>query len=128
MHSSLSLSDSQQQFQAWRLQKSHSKERIPEHLWQLAVQFCDTHPLTRVAKHLNLDVGSLRQHRQRLTAKPTVPSSLRFVELDVSPAPSNSSRCQRVELERVDGVRMRLYCEATHDFDVTSLIHSFLQG
>jgi hypothetical protein len=124
------------QFEKWRLNRSSRKERIPDYLWEQAVELCSNFSIRTVSKVLSLDFNDLK-HRLGQTQLPS-PISLKtkdFVEVSLpvlSPfqiAGSRSElRCSRVEVERKDGVTLRMYPIASQSLDALALFKAFLGG
>lgn len=121
------------EFDHWRQTRSSLGERIPEALWAKAVELSRVLPTARVAKPLRLSQTALRNRRLGKTKVSTPPPSavdpaVQFVELpnDVPlPLPnSDAGEAISVELERADGVRLRLRCRQATALD--ALINRFL--
>lgn len=105
-----------EQFTHWRQSRSR-RERIPSALWAQAVSLTPVLPVSRIAKRLRLGVNDLKKRRGNPPVAP-----LPFVEV-TAPAPHRSSGLE-VEVERPDGVRLRLSAgEATPA--LTALVKTF---
>ena len=98
-----------QQFAQWRQHRPTPRGyRIPDPLWAEAVRLAQVLPLTRVAQQLGLKPHALKRHRgERGTAAmpPGPPPSPQFVEV---PAGAWGPAPVEVEVQRPDGVRLRL--------------------
>src|SRR6185295_13969756 len=92
------LMRAQHRFEAWRQQR-RGRERIPQHLWVLAVRLVRKHGLCRTAIALRLDYYSLKKHVEATTT-PAPPSASAFVEL---PAPLALSKQCLFELDNGTG-------------------------
>ena len=92
----------------WRRHKSNPSELIPEHLWQSAIQQCSIHSRCKVAQTLKLDATYLKKRlSQNLPAESPTPAQ--FIEIPSSfHNASKGCGCERVELEKRDGSRMKL--------------------
>ncbi len=123
------LESVQQQFQDWRLHKTHPREKVPESLWKQAEALIGSYSRTRIAKTLGLNQEIFKRRLSQRTILNAAPSSeLDFVEIDLKSVSSfRFSSCQQVELERADGTQMRLYASADHPFDARCLIQTFLE-
>ena len=110
----------QKRFDAWR--KSHkTRTRIPDRLWDSAVQVAQRHSLHRTARALHLDYYALKK---RLDAagveKGPVPS---FIELS-PPAPEPIPECV-IELETRNGSKMRIQIKGMGSPDLNALSSTF---
>jgi hypothetical protein len=99
-----------QQFAQWRQHRPTPRGyRIPDPLWAEAVRLAQVLPLTRVAKQLGLKPAALKRRRGvlgRTGGAPVPPAAPPFVEVPAGvwgPAPVE------VEVQRPDGVRLRLH-------------------
>ena len=96
----------------WREQKKHG-DRIPEWLWEAAVQLCKSHGLRPVFVALQLDYNPLKKRlsastpqvrsekKKRLKSDPKAPQ---FVEVTLSP---EKSECV-LELENQRGEKLKV--------------------
>ncbi len=82
----------------WRKSHPH-RSRLPEELWTAAVALARRHGLYRTACALPIDYAGLRKRLEAASsAIPVVARQPEFVEVRLSPAPSNGSH---IELLRV---------------------------
>ena len=114
-----SLSRLERRFIAWRKGRSPG-ERIPERLWNSAVEMAAKHGLNSTARILKLDYYSLKK---RLDGASSVAPSSTFVELPSSPL-SISNECV-IEWEDAAGSRMRVHVKGQNIPDVLALSRSF---
>jgi hypothetical protein len=116
------------QFDAWRQQRSHPSERMPQGLWEQAVALTQGRSYSQVAKHLRLAPSDLKKQMGTLPA-PSAPSlapALRLVEVPPPPAPLMTRLDTELELERADGARLRLRSgDAT--LPLAALVRAFLE-
>ena len=122
----------QEQFTIWRKNKSYRQEAIPDHLWKAAIALVSRYSKAEIIKTLRLNHGDFcqRLHGQSNTKKLTPPVP-QFIELAGlrNPAPAFSALpCQRLELERPDGCRLRLYATETQVLNGQEIIQEFLKG
>jgi hypothetical protein len=98
-----------QQFARWRQHRPTPRGyRIPDPLWAEAIRLAQVLPLTRVAKQLGLKPATLKRRRGTLgtTGEAPVPTAAPpFVEV---PAGAWGPAPVEVEVQRPDGVRLRL--------------------
>jgi hypothetical protein len=115
-----------QRFAQWRHSRTTPRGRIPKALWAQAVALSHVLPLARVAKQLGLGPQALRRRSGGKAAIPaTLPASLNFVE--VSTTSAWRAPTAEVEVQRADGVRMRLtYSEANPA--LAPLLQTFLES
>ena len=133
MESPLTLEAVAEHFAQWRSGKKKG-ERIPEPLWHEAVELVDTYGVSQVSRVLRLGgrdlnkrrgvSGSGRRRRRRMEERTP------FVEVErgsAIPADSSSPSCALwVELERPDGVRLRIHGDRS--LDLPGLIGRFLEA
>jgi hypothetical protein len=117
------------EFAYWRQHRSHSGERIPQHLWEQAVMLARVLPRSRVAQHLRLSPSDLNKHMATLNgSRPDAPPTpSRFVEVPRLPTLPPAPEAMEIELERADGARLRLRCPESA-LPVTTLVRAFLEG
>ena len=129
LHADHQLDQLSGQFEYWRQNRSHPRERIPEHLWDQAVALTSTLSASRVAKYLRLGVSDLKQQiakRQGQVAAPmsNVPG---FVEVPPPPAPIQGLGSLEVELQRPDGARLRIHSPDA-SLSLVAIVHCFLEA
>jgi hypothetical protein len=114
------------QFETWR-KRRHCRGRIPESLWQAAVELCKEHPVGEVSRALRLNYNGLRNRVIRARERNLVVgqhSNLGFVRLDLG-SPMTPSECL-VEMEAPNGARMRMSFKGVPgDFDPVELGRAF---
>jgi hypothetical protein len=135
MHTTTSLPADDQldqlvgQFAHWRQTRAHPGERIPPHLWEQAAVLAQVVPYSRVAQHVRVSPSDLKKH---MAARPDSPPPAPaipppFVEVPAVPAWPPATAALESELERPDGVRLRLRCpKATAP--VAAVIQAFVEG
>jgi len=115
------------QFEAWRKRKRWGR-RIPEALWQAAVQLCREHSVFEVSRALRLDYNGLKNRVPRATREMGLAVGQRpdfgFVRLDLG-APMTPSECL-VEMEASNGAKMKMAFKGVPgDFDPVELGRAF---
>jgi len=107
------LAELDERFRHWRQHRAHTHERIPAPLWDQAVALSQVLPNGQVAKALGLSATDLRKRRlaqQASLASVQAPGAeAQFIE--VTPEGRGwvgGSSGTQVELERPDGLRMRI--------------------
>ena len=131
-YQNLTLEELEVQFQAWRHQKKCLREKVPEELWKRAIALTDRYGVAPLIKRLNLNYHGFKRRLGKKDLEPQAviqkETASAFVAVDIPfSSPSSFATCDRVEVERVDGTRMRLYALANQSFDVHSLMNTFLE-
>ena len=96
------------QFTTWR-KRRRCRGRIPEALWQAAVELCRDHSIFEVSRALRLNYNGLKNRVPKARDMGLAVgqrSDLGFVKLDLG-APISLSECL-VEMEAPNGAKMRM--------------------
>jgi hypothetical protein len=125
------LTELAERFTHWRQSRANIHERIPAPLWDQAVALSQVLTNGQVAKALKLSATDLKN--RRLAQQASVPaqapeSNPRFI--DVTPAGAGwiaGPSGDQVELERPDGLRMRIRCGAGAA-ELGELVRVFVEG
>lgn len=124
-----SLEEARRQFKRWRKRRPHSRSRIPEDLWSMAVEAAREHGVYRTSQALVLDYTHLKdrlaQAADTASSRVSEPGE-GFVEL-VGPSWGMASRCL-VELSAPSGAKMRIELSGTAVPDLAALTRGFLGG
>jgi hypothetical protein len=114
------------QFETWR-KRRHRRGRIPESLWQAAVEQCRRRSVYAVSRALGLNYNGLKNRVPKVTRRgssPWGPAELGFVRVDLG-SPMTPSECL-VEMETSNGARMRMsFKGAAREFDPAELSRVF---
>ena len=118
-------------FEDWRGHKKNRRERIPEQLWSEAIDLLGEHPISQVAKNLRLSGTDLKKHQAAYLsgakgAGEHLPAT--FVEVEpaeVGQVSSLAAQPIRVELERLDGLRLRI--ESVNSDDLLHVVERFME-
>lgn len=114
------------QFEAWR-KRRRCRSRIPEDLWEAAVDLCREHSLSEVSQGLRLNYNNLKHRVQKGKERDLAirqGPDLSFVRVDLG-APMTPSECL-VEMEAPNGAKMRMsFKGAPRDFDPVELGRAF---
>lgn len=119
------LEEAQRQFELWRKSK-RAGSRIPEALWQAAVELCRAHSILDVSRALRLNYGDLKDRVEKANALglPAGERCAGFVELDFG-ASMRSSECV-VEMEAPNGAKMKMHFRGVQrDLDPVELSRVF---
>ena len=112
----------QRQFDQFRSTQPR-RTKLPEPLWQAAVELAREHGIYSVAHPLRLDYMGLKKRLGRvpsLRRKATKPA---FVEL-IAPHPATLEQCI-IEFESPSGGKMRIQWKATAPPDWTNLLRAW---
>lgn len=118
------------QFKDWRSRKKYSRERTPENLWKLAEELTADYPSARVASKLGINHAHLKKRCNPVDATPSQAlAPVEFVEAFLPGRSVESAPvCERIEVERPDGSRMRLHAPEDRPFELHTIMTSFLGG
>jgi len=100
--------------------------KLPDSVWQAAVELAREHGVYSVARHLRLDYAGLKKrlggvsHRRRKTRKPT------FVEL-IAPPSAMLGECL-IEFESLRGGKVRIQWKAAASPDWMSLLRAWREA
>jgi len=121
--------EARRQFKRWRNRRPHSRSRIPDDLWSVAVEAAREHGVYQTSQALVLDYTRLKDRlaqavdtESRQVAEP----GEGFVEL-VGSSLGMASRCL-VELSAPSGAKMRIEISGTAVPDLAALTRGFLGG
>ena len=114
------LAQGRRRFQAWRGRRQGTR-RIPQPLWDLAVQLVSQHGLSRTVTALGLDYYSLKKRVQAPGQEPPSPCPA-FVEL---PAPLSAGKQALFELDNGAGATMRVQLLGYYATEVEALARHF---
>lgn len=109
-----------QAFERWRNTRSGG-ERIPEELWQAAVDLSASYTVCKIATELKLDYSRLRRRIQERSPEP--PPS-RFIEVRMDSLLA-SSQCT-VHLRSPAGFELTVHACAGYELQLPHLIDRFL--
>ena len=114
------LAQARSRFEAWR-QRRQGGRRIPQPLWNLAIQLASKHGISRTATALGLDYYSLKKRVEATAQEPPSPNPA-FVEL---PAPLVVGKQALFELNNGAGATMRVQLLGYDAADVEALTRRF---
>jgi hypothetical protein len=114
------LAQARSRFEAWR-ERRQGGRRIPQPLWNLAVQLAGQHGVSRTATALGLDYYSLKKQAEAAAPQPP-PCGPAFVEL---PAPVVVGKQALFELDNGAGATMRVQLLGYDPADVEALARHF---
>ena len=114
------LEQGRSRFEAWR-QRRQGGQRIPQPLWNLAVQLASQHGISRTATALGLDYYSLKKRAEGADAPP---QSRGPAFLELAPPVMVAKQC-RLELDNGSGATMRMELVGYDAADIEALSRSF---
>ena len=114
-----------QKFKIWRKTRTRGT-RIPEELWQAAINVYHTEDFTlhKIARALHLNQTDFKRHIQKeipIVEKPSPPT---FIEMNYEGQPGFISECI-VEMEDGRGSKMKMCFKGRTEFDLLELGKSF---
>jgi len=123
--SSPSLNNAKLKFKAWRKTRTRGT-RIPEELWQTAINVFHSEDLTlhKIARALHLNQTDLKKHIQQTVPIIDDASPPTFIEVACETQPDFISECV-VEMEDSNGSKMKMCFRGKTDFDLLELSKSF---
>jgi len=113
------LEEVQGLFETWRKERTHRRP-IPEELWRAAISLTKEYSLYQITKHLRLDFKELKRRMGGTHRGDKGSTAVSFMELDVM-APAECI----VEIERPDGIKMRISAKGRGSVDVIELGRAF---
>ena len=114
------LAQARSRFEAWRQRRPEGR-RIPQPLWNLAVQLVSQHGISRTATALGLDYYSLKKRVEAAAQQPPSRGPA-FVEL---PPPLVVGKQALFELDNGAGATMRVQLLGYDAADVEALARRF---
>jgi hypothetical protein len=123
-------------FDSWRIERK-KKQKIPDHLWQMAVSLLKFYPLSDVARELGLNHSLLiRQQfafKEQESLHRNSSEKTQFLELNqflpnaCGYADMVSSSLE-LQIERMDGTRLTLSLNSSHNDMIQNLVTAFIQA
>ena len=116
------IEDVKEQFKNWRATKQR-RTRIPEYLWQAAIDLSRDYTVGTVAKILSLGYSDLKQ-RVKAADMPTDNQDMtsHFVEFNLNSEKTGESI---VEIENKNGSRMKIQLKGCHGNNIFGLTKAF---
>lgn len=114
-------------FETWRSRKK-SGSRIPNGLWQAAVEQCQAHSILEVSRALRLNYNDLkdRVHESKKVVLPSRGGCVEFVKLDFE-GQSSPPECI-IEMEAANGAKLRMhFLGQQKGIDPADLTRAFLR-
>jgi hypothetical protein len=99
------------------------RTKLPESLWQAAVELARQHGVYAVAQPLRLDYMGLKKRLGEPSSHRRKTSRAAFVEL-ITPHPATLEECV-IEFESLRGAKMRIQWKATAPPDLASLLRAW---
>ena len=114
-------------FKLWRAARPRG-QRIPDHLWQAAIEVARLHGLNPTVAALKLNYYDLQRRLQaRRTPRPGSGGGSLFVEVPVVPGSPGHGERGTIELVRASGERLVLRFADASPRDLLPLVQLFLR-
>jgi hypothetical protein len=126
IESTLTLEEVAEHFERWRRNKKRG-DRIPQPLWDEAIGLVETHGISQVTRTLRLSATDLNKRRGIVRAsqrRQTLIAETAFVEVERAPIPVSDTEAMWMELERPDGMRLRI--RPSQGVDMLALVDRFM--
>ena len=123
----LTLEETSARLDNWRKTKSSIREPIPPKLWHQAVELCQKHSVSCVAKTLRLSYTDLRKRvcGPSISKRPINKNDPAFIEIKYQQPFLTSEAI--VEIEDKNGLKMKVCFKGKPDFDLMNLAKAFLE-
>jgi len=126
IESALTLEEVAEHFAQWRRNKKKG-ERIPQPLWNEAIELVETHGVSQVTRTLRLSATDLDKHRGIVGTnqrRQGAVAEAAFVEVECAHIPASGGEALWMELERPDGMRLRI--RPPQGLDLLALVERFM--
>jgi len=119
------LESVQYQFEKWRETKTHTRESIPEYLWETASKLHNAYSINHISKTLRLNYADLKKRilGQKPDRQKKDQASPLLVEMDCFQS-FTTSECI-IEMEDAGGSKMRMTFKGKTDLDLLELGKTF---
>jgi len=120
------LENAKSNFHNWRASRN-KKTRIPESLWEEAVDLYPEYTMGKISSTLRLSYTDLKKRIKKMkelgssSESENIPA---FIQVDFPSEPTGVSECV-VEMEDGNGAKMRMCFKGKTDFDLLELGRSF---
>jgi hypothetical protein len=109
--------------QAWRRNRKHHRERIPESLWTAMAKLARGYGVSRVCHALGVEYPALKRRVHGTQGTPADQPTAAFVELAM-PSRTDQSGCV-VELEDGSGAKITVRLTQSGSAEVVGLVQAF---
>jgi hypothetical protein len=116
----------QQQFENWRKKRRSKRSPIPEDLWEAAIGLHGEYGTYEIAKALRLNSRKLKSKILNAPEKKSE-SPPAFIQFDI-PGPQPRQSEWLIEMENVDGAKMKISGTCSEMPDIALICQNFLGG
>ena len=114
-------------FQDWRHRRTTTSDPLPQSLWEQAVALTTVLSVSRVAQGIGVSWGTLKKRCTAQLSSAAEPcTTLGFVEVTTPAAWPVPTPETEIELQRRDGVRLRIRSSEAH-LPLATLLRTFLE-
>lgn len=109
-------------FEEWRKNRE-KRSAIPESLWKAATGLHPEYSACKISQALRLDYNKLKKRIFKLPETREPPAA--FIELDI-PNPGLGKNEWSIEMENIDGAKIKINVKSTQMIDLEAICQSFL--
>lgn len=128
METRITLESLKAEFEKWRREKRAKSEAIPEELWDKAMKLYPEYAASQICWQLRLEKKRLLKRLAEKGEPEKKNGGFLQVQVERRTGPGASFVCERIEVERADGSRLRFYGHGAFEFGAGELVSSFLGG
>lgn len=121
----LKMKKVQEQFENWRKNKSSRGSTTPKHLLEAAVKLHGEYSVYEIARDLRLGYSKLKSLISE-TSKTKKESTQSFIQMEIS-APQSKQNEWSIEIENVDGSKMKIRGSGSQMLDVSLICQNFVE-
>jgi len=114
----------QEQLENWRKNKSSRGSTTPKHLWEAAVKLHGEYSVYEIARDLRLGYNKLKSLISE-ASKTKTESTPAFIQIEI-PAPQSKQNEWTIEMENVDGSKMKISGSGLQMLDVALICQNFV--
>ncbi|WP_372364582.1 hypothetical protein [Candidatus Uabimicrobium sp. HlEnr_7] len=116
----------QEQFSNWRKNKSRRGSTTPKHLWEGAVSLHGDYSAYEIARDLGVAYSKLQSLISEASKTKTKPTPA-FIQMEIPPPSQPKQNEWSIEMEKVDGTKMKISGSGLQMPDVALICKSFVE-
>jgi len=117
-------------FDNWRKTRKTQRVRIPENLWQEAINLLDRYSAFEIIKELHLNNTNFRERiqKQKAKKKSKVKESKSFIQLHLDDKNINSQLSSiNFQLEKPDGCKLKMELQSISKNEIHEILQIFMK-